>query len=135
MMTGSPPTVMKMGMPASSTIFLTFIPSPVEVGPMMAATLSVWMNFLAMVAALAGSLSVSPMISSMGRPLMPPALLILATTISATSLVGVPMGALGPDRAKNAPSLMGSFGSAVSATVAARQTASVATRMTTSLLF
>ena len=76
MMGGSPPTVIKMGMPASSTIFFTCIPSPVVVGPMMAATLSERMNFLAMVAALAGSLSVSPMTSSRGRPLMPPALLI-----------------------------------------------------------
>ncbi len=108
MITGSPPTVMKVGTPASSTIFLTLIPSPVEVGPMMAATLSLKMNFLAMTAALAGSLSVSPMISSMGRPLMPPSLLILSTTIWATSLVGVPMLAAGPDRAKKAPILIGS---------------------------
>src|SRR4030043_1378679 len=132
MMGGSPPTVMKVGPPASSTIFLTFIPSPVEVGPMMAATLSVWMNFLAMVAALAGSLSVSPMISSMGRPLMPPALLIWSTTISATSLVGVPMGALGPDRAKKAPILMGS---AAWTDPATRNTAATAIRIIASLLF
>jgi hypothetical protein len=70
------------------------------------------MNFLTMVAALAGSLSVSPMTSSRGRPLMPPALLIWSTAISATSLVGVPMGAPGPDSAKKAPILMGCFWSA-----------------------
>ncbi len=75
---------------------------------MMAATLSLKMNFLAMTAALAGSLSVSPMTSSMGRPLMPPSLLILSTTIWATSFVGVPMLAAGPDNAKKAPTLMGS---------------------------
>ena len=79
---------------------------------MMAATLSEKMNFLAMVAALAGSLSVSPMTSSICRPLIPPALLIWSATISATSLVGVPMGAPGPDRAKKAPILMGCFWSA-----------------------
>ena len=108
MITGSPPTAMKVGTPASSTIFLTLIPSAVVVGPMMAATLSLKMNFLAMTAALAGSLSVSPMTSSMGRPLMPPSLLILSTAIWATSFVGVPMLAAGPDRAKKAPTLMGS---------------------------
>src|SRR5665647_1979396 len=51
---------------------------------------------------------------------MPPALLIWSTAISATSLVGVPMGAPGPDRAKKAPILMGCFWSAAWAPPATR---------------
>ena len=121
MITGSPPTVMKVGTPASSTIFFALIPSPVEVGPTMAATLSLKMNFLAMTAVLAGSLSVSPMINSIGRPLMPPSLLILSATIWATSFVGVPMLAAGPDKAKKAPILMGSPAKDAEATTAQDQ--------------
>ena len=99
---------------------------------MMAATLSCEkMNFLAMVAALVGSLSVSPTTSSMGRPVIPPSWLIFFTTISATSLVGVPMGAAGPDRAKKAPILMGSAAEPGTATAQSKATA----RMIASLLF
>ena len=64
------------------------------------------MNFLAMLTALAGSPSVSPMISSIFLPFTPPSPLILSTTMSATSLVGVPMKAAGPDRSKKAPTLI-----------------------------
>jgi len=70
---------------------------------MMAATLSLKRNFLAMTAALAGSLSVSPMISSIGRPLIP-RLVNLVHDHLGTSFVGVPMLAAGPDRAKKARS-------------------------------
>ena len=93
-----------------------------------------------MVTALAASLSVSPMTSSRGRPLMPPSWLILATAISATSLVGVPILAAGPDRANMAPILMGSaFGAGSFCSVAARappapNTRTVATRKAASFL-
>src|SRR5512139_2588348 len=73
------------------------------------------MNFLAMFVALAGSPSLSPITNCNGWPLTPPALLILSTAISATSLVGMPILAAGPVRSKNAPSLIGSAASAAPA--------------------
>ena len=106
MMTGSPPTVMTMGVLPSWAIFFTFMPVSVRVGPMMATTLSLWMNLVAMLAALAGSPSVSATISSIFLPPMPPSALIFSTSISATSLLGVPMKDARPDRSKNPPSLM-----------------------------
>ena len=76
---------------------------------MMAATLSEWMNFLAMVAALAGSLSVSPMISSRGLPLMPPGLIDLVHRHFRHQLGGRADGRRRPRQGEKGPDLDGLF--------------------------
>ena len=85
-----PPAMETCGMPARWTSPRTAIVAPVPVAPMMATTSSCSMSLLAAATALASSVPSSSMISSMGRPLTPPASLMRLTSISSTFFSGSP---------------------------------------------
>jgi len=89
----------------SSATFFTAIDSPEVEGPMIATTFSSSISCLAKETAFSELPAESLTISSTVSPLMPPALLIFSTTISALRASGPPRKEAGPVTAKIAPTL------------------------------
>ena len=85
-----PPAMETCGMPARWMSPRMAIVWPVPVAPMMATTFSCSMSLLAAATAWASSVASSSMITSTGRPLMPPASLIFLTSISMRFFSGSP---------------------------------------------
>ena len=85
-----PPAIETCGMLARCTSPRTAIVAPVPVAPMIATTSSCSISLLAAATALASSVASSSMITSIGRPLTPPASLIRLTSISRMFFSGSP---------------------------------------------
>ena len=103
-----PPAMETCGMPARCTSPRMAMVAPVPVAPMMATTSSCSMSRLAAATACASSVASSSMMTSTGRPLMPPASLIFLTSISMRFFSGSPRPAYVPVSERMAPILIGS---------------------------
>ena len=102
-----PPAMETCGISARCTSPRTAMVAPVPVAPMMATTSSCSMSLLAAATALASSVASSSMMTSICRPLTPPASLMRLTSISSTFFSGCPRPAYVPVRETMAPILIG----------------------------
>src|SRR3990172_4355741 len=84
----------------------------VTAAPKMAVTLSLWINLVAALVALAGLPSSSSRITSILRPSMPPLAFISSRASSIPCLMEFPIALTGPTKERITPMVTGGFGSA-----------------------